>query len=54
MDEKGFPIGITGQEKVVIPTQNNQDGHTGGSKHCKLNLLSFILPHTLIKVTDGN
>ncbi|EUC57432.1 pogo transposable element protein, putative, partial [Rhizoctonia solani AG-3 Rhs1AP] len=35
MDEKGYLLGITGKEKVVIMRRDSQDGYAGGAKDCK-------------------
>jgi hypothetical protein len=35
MDEKGYMLGITGLEKVIIMTRDHRDGYAGGAKQCK-------------------
>jgi hypothetical protein len=38
MDEKGYQIGITGRESVVIMRRGHSDGYAGGAKHCEYNI----------------
>ncbi|KAF8758803.1 zinc finger protein [Rhizoctonia solani] len=35
LDEKGFPMGLTGKEKVVILTRDHRDGYAGGIEYIK-------------------
>lgn len=33
MDEKGYQLGISSRESVVILKRDDQDGYAGGAKH---------------------
>jgi hypothetical protein len=35
MDEKGYQLGISGLEKVVIMKHGYRDGYAGGAKDCE-------------------